>query len=248
MELYAAVDVLEGRSVRLLRGSYEERTDYGDPLCAALKLAGAGPAWLHLVDLAAARDGRRSVSSLVSEVISRCGVPVQVGGGIRTERDAKELLSMGASRVVLGTAALADPSFAGRLAHDHPNAVAVALDHRGPPSYGLASSGWLTDSGSGLLQCARVFEEIGVSSLVVTSIERDGTLSGPDLHALGAVLAETDSVEVVASGGVSGPEDLEKLRSLRVGSRSLSGVIVGKALHDGRMDIGEAVAICATSG
>lgn len=244
MELYAAIDLRGGRCVRLLQGDFERETVYrDDPVVVARELEQGGTHWVHVVDLDAARTGEQANAEVVSAIVEAVGVPVQVGGGIRDEATADELLGAGAQRLVVGTAAFERPGFAAALAAAHPGRVAVGLDVRGGE---VAVRGWTEGSGVELLEAVAVAGGWGVDALVVTQIVRDGTLAGPDLAGLAAVLAST-GVPVVASGGVGSLADLRALAALDVDGRRLGGVIVGRALYEGSFTVEEAVSACAAS-
>lgn len=254
MELLAAIDLVGGGAVRLVQGDFDRRTDYGDPLALARGYMADGAPWLHLVDLDAARTGEpanRQVVAAVAAVAGPQGVRVQAGGGVRTAADVEELLAAGVDRVVLGTAALEDPAFAADCARRHPRSVALGLDYRRGPDGSLvaAARGWLESSGRTVGDVLSELARAPLAAVVVTAIERDGTLSGPDLEGLAAVLDLTE-VAVVASGGVSSAADLRALAALRSpgAGRSLGGVVVGRALLDGRVRLEEAIAACAPSG
>ena len=237
MDLYPAIDLLDGRCVRLYQGDYDRSTVYGDdPVAQALAFQSEGAPWVHVVDLDAARTGEPRNRDVVAAIAGALDVPVQTGGGVRTVEAAEALFSAGVARVVLGTAALEDPDLVRRLAADHP--VAVGLDARGSE---VAVRGWLEGSGADVLDLAVAYQDAGVAALVVTEISRDGTLEGPDLEGLAAVLAAT-SVEVVASGGVGALGDLERLAALEAGGRSLGGAIVGRALYEGAFSLEAALA------
>ncbi|MBW3573655.1 MAG: 1-(5-phosphoribosyl)-5-[(5-phosphoribosylamino)methylideneamino]imidazole-4-carboxamide isomerase [Actinobacteria bacterium] len=239
MELLPAIDVRGGRFVRLHQGNYDAETVYGDdPVSVARRFADAGAPWIHMVDLDAARTGEAVNRALVAAVAGAIGVRVQTGGGVRDEAAIAGLLRAGVSRVVLGTAAMEDPAMVARAAARHPGAVAVGLDARDGE---VAVRGWISGSGVSVLDAARRFDGVGVAALIVTDIDRDGTLAGPDLDGLAAVLAAT-SVDVVASGGVGSLDDLRALASLDVGGRRLAGTIVGKALYEGAFTVEEALA------
>jgi phosphoribosylformimino-5-aminoimidazole carboxamide ribotide isomerase len=244
MDLYPAVDLLDGRCVRLVQGDFDRSTDYGDPVAAAVELARAGARWLHVVDLDGARTGRPVNSQLVRDIAAAVSVPVQAGGGVRDESGAVALFDAGVARVVLGTAAVEDPDLVKRLATDHPGRIAAGLDHRGGE---LSLRGWTKGAGAGLLEALGRLEDAGVAAAVVTDIGRDGTLEGPDLEGLTAALGAS-SVDLIASGGVASVRDLSRLAALEAGGRRLAGVIVGRAIHDGRVDLQEALAACAPSG
>jgi phosphoribosylformimino-5-aminoimidazole carboxamide ribotide isomerase len=242
-ELYPAIDLRGGRCVRLYQGDYGSETVYADdPVALARAFAAAGAPWLHVVDLDAARTGRPVNRAAVAAIAAAVDVPVQAGGGVRDDAAADALLASGVRRVVVGTAALDDPGWVRRLAARHPGRVAVGLDARGRD---VAVRGWVEGSGEDLIDVARGFDDAGVAALVVTEIGRDGTLEGPDLGQLAAVLDAT-GLAVVASGGVGRLDDLRALAALDVGGRRLAGAIVGRALYEGAFPVSEAVE--ATAG
>jgi phosphoribosylformimino-5-aminoimidazole carboxamide ribotide isomerase len=243
VDLFPAIDLRGGRCVRLYQGDYERETVYGDdPVAQAEAFAAAGAPWIHVVDLDAARTGDAANRAVVAAIAAAVAVPVQAGGGVRDDDAADALLAAGVRRVVVGTAALADPAWVRRLAARHPGRVAVGLDARGRD---VAVHGWTEGSGRDLVDLARGFDDAGVAALVVTEIGRDGTLAGPDLGQLGDVLAAT-GLDVVASGGVGTLADLRALAALDVGGRHLAGAIVGRALYEGAFALPDAVA--ATAG
>jgi phosphoribosylformimino-5-aminoimidazole carboxamide ribotide isomerase len=243
VDLFPAIDLRGGRCVRLFQGDYGRETVYGDdPVAQAEAFAAAGAPWIHVVDLDAARTGEAANRAVVAAIAAAVDVPVQAGGGVRDDAAADALLTAGVRRVVVGTAALADPAWVRRLAARHPGRVAVGLDARGRD---VAVHGWTEGSGRDLVDVARGFDDAGVAALVVTEIGRDGTLAGPDLGQLGDVLAAT-GLDVVASGGVGTLADLRALAALDVGGRRLAGAIVGRALYEGAFALPEAVA--ATAG
>jgi phosphoribosylformimino-5-aminoimidazole carboxamide ribotide isomerase len=245
MDLFPAIDLRDGRCVRLYQGDYDRETVYGDdPVAQALAFAAGGAPWVHVVDLDAARTGEprnRPVVAAVAAALAARGTPLQVGGGVRDDAAADALLGAGVRRVVVGTAALDDPAWVRRLAARHPGRVAVGLDARGRD---VAVRGWVESSGHNLVDVARSFEDAGVAALVVTEIGRDGTLAGPALDQLAAVLAAT-TLDVVASGGVGTLDDLRALDGLAVGDRRLAGAIVGRALYEGAFALADAVKVVA---
>lgn len=241
MDLYPAIDLRDGRCVRLYQGDYDREQVYGDdPVSQARAFAAEGACWVHMVDLDAARSGVPSPRNreLIAAVVAAVDVPVQVGGGVRDDRAAGELLDAGVARVVVGTAALDRPDWVRRLAARHPGQVAVGLDARGRD---VAVRGWEQRSGRDLADVAREFDDAGVAALVVTEIGRDGTLAGPDLDQLALVLGSS-SLDVVASGGVGTLDDLRALDGLAVGERRLAGAIVGRALYEKAFTVADAVA------
>lgn len=236
MDLYPAIDLRGGKCVRLHQGDYGQETVYGDdPVAQAVAFADAGAGWIHVVDLDAARSGVPENREVVAAIARAVDVPVQTGGGVRSVEAAHELFSAGVERVVIGTAALTDPDLVRALALDH--RVAVGLDAK---SGEVATDGWLVGSGRTVLDVARSFADAGVDAFVVTDISRDGTLEGPDLVGLAAVLGATP-VDVIASGGVGRMEDLLALDEIAVDGRRLSGVIAGKAIYEGHVDVAAAV-------
>jgi phosphoribosylformimino-5-aminoimidazole carboxamide ribotide isomerase len=241
VDLYPAIDLLDGRCVRLYQGDYDRETVYGDdPVAQALAFQAEGAPWVHVVDLDAARTGEPRNREVVAAIAGALDVPVQTGGGIRDEAAADALFDAGVARVVLGTAALEDPDLVRRLAARRP--VAVGLDARGRD---VAVRGWLEGSGADLLDLAAAFADAGVATLVVTEISRDGTLGGPDLDGLASVLAATP-IPVIASGGVGTLDDLRALAELDAAGRTLSGAIVGRAVYEGAFTVTDAVS--AVSG
>jgi phosphoribosylformimino-5-aminoimidazole carboxamide ribotide isomerase len=242
-ELYPAIDLRGGRCVRLYQGDFARETVYGeDPVAQARAFVAAGARWLHVVDLDAARTGTAANREVVAAIAAAVDVPVQAGGGVRDDEAADALLAAGVRRVVVGTAALDDPDWVRRLADRHPGRVAVGLDARGRE---VAVRGWTEGSGQDLLEVARRFDDAGVAALVVTEIGRDGTLAGPDLDQLAAVLAAT-RLDVVASGGVGSLDDLRALAGLEVGGRRLAGAIVGRALYEGAFPLSAAVEVVSS--
>ena len=237
-DLYPAIDLRDGRCVRLYQGDYGRETVYGDdPVAQARVFAAGGARWIHVVDLDAARTGEPANRAVIAAIAAAVDVPVQSGGGVRDDEAADALLSSGVRRVVVGTAALDDPDWVRRLAGRHPGRVAVGLDARGRD---VAVRGWVEGSGRDLLEVARGCDDAGVAALVVTEIGRDGTLEGPALDQLSDVLAAT-RLDVVASGGVGSLDDLRALADLRVDGRRLAGAIVGRALYEGAFQLSDAV-------
>jgi phosphoribosylformimino-5-aminoimidazole carboxamide ribotide isomerase len=241
MDLFPAIDLRGGRCVRLYQGDYGRETVYGDdPVAQARSFEDAGAPWIHVVDLDAARSGRPENRDAVAAIAAAVDVPVQTGGGVRDAAAAAGLLRAGVSRVVIGTAALEQPDLVREIAADQ--RVAVGLDVRGRE---VAVRGWEEGSGRDVVDVVGEFADAGVEAVVVTQILRDGTLEGPDVEGLALMLGST-AIEVVASGGVGTLAHLEELRRLRVGDRTLAGVIVGRALYEGAFSLTEALAVCAS--
>jgi phosphoribosylformimino-5-aminoimidazole carboxamide ribotide isomerase len=260
MDLIPAIDIRDGGAVRLAQGDFDRQSEYGDPVALARRFTAAGAPWLHVVDLDAARAGRPVNRATVLAIAAAVDIPVESGGGVRTEEDVEELLAGGVARAILGTAALDDPGLVLAAAARNPGRVAVGIDYRVDPEgrTEVAVRGWEEGSGRTVEALLDELADTEVAAVIVTAIERDGMLTGPDLDGLRTVLAMTE-LPVIASGGVGAPSDVEALARLAVapgaapdanGShlRRLSGVITGKALVEGRMTVEEAVAACARSG
>ncbi len=233
LELLPAVDVADGRAVRLVQGEAGSETSYGAPLDAALAWQDDGARWVHLVDLDAA-FGRGSNADLLAEVVGRLDVDVELSGGIRDDESLAAALATGCARVNLGTAALERPDWTARVLAEHGDLVAVGLDVRGTT---LAARGW-THEGGELFDVLARLDAAGCSRYVVTDVRRDGTLTGPNTELLEQVCDATDA-HVVASGGVATLEDLEALRALV--PAGVEGAIVGKALYAGAFTLPQAL-------
>ena len=234
MILYPAIDLLDGAVVRLRQGEYGDSTVYGaDPLAVAEGFVAAGAAWVHMVDLDAARSGTGRNRALVSRVAAALAgrAQVQVGGGVRTLDDARELRDAGVARVVMGSAAMNDPGLVEKVSHVVP--VAVGLDHR---AGNVATHGWTESSGRMVLDILGDYPS--AAAFVITDISRDGMLTGPDVEGLVAAAAAT-TVPVIASGGVG---TLDHLRDLAAGP-GIEGVIVGKAIYENRFTVADAIGV-----
>jgi phosphoribosylformimino-5-aminoimidazole carboxamide ribotide isomerase len=237
VELYPAIDLRGGRCVRLWQGDFDKETVYGtDPVAVAERFTAAGARWLHVVDLDAARGDGTNLDTVLA-IAAAVPAQVQTGGGVRDDA----LLVAGVDRVVLGSLAVANKEYAAELIADYPDRVAVGLDHRDGE---VQVRGWEERGDVKLLDAVRWPEFGGAAAFVVTDIGRDGTLAGPDVDGLAAVL-EVTTTDVIASGGVGSLADLEALTSLEASGRRLAGVIVGKALYEGAFTVEEAMGACA---
>lgn len=236
MILYPAIDLKDGACVRLLRGDMAKATVFNaDPPAQARAFAAAGCAWIHVVDLDGAVQGKSVNGRAVEGILASVEAKVQLGGGIRDEAAVEEWLARGIARVVLGTAALDDPGLVRRTCRKYPGRVAVGVDAR----QGLvALKGWTETSETTVEEIARRFADAGVAALIYTDIDRDGAMRGPNLAAT-ADLAKKARMPVIASGGVSSLQDIAALRRAAPG---LNGVICGRALYDGRVDLKAALA------
>ncbi|BBK39731.1 1-(5-phosphoribosyl)-5-[(5-phosphoribosylamino) methylideneamino] imidazole-4-carboxamide isomerase [Allostella sp. ATCC 35155] len=238
MILYPAIDLKEGRCVRLLRGAMDQATVYNeDPAAQASSFVTAGFSWLHLVDLDGAIHGRAVNHAAVAAILAAVDVPVQLGGGIRDMAAIERWLTAGVRRVILGTVALRDPGLVREAAARFPERIAVGIDARGGK---VAVEGWVETAETTALDLARRFEDAGVTAIVYTDIDRDGALVGVNVAAT-AELARAVSIPVIASGGVAGIGDIHAVRASGV----IAGVVVGRALYDGRLAPAEALAALA---
>jgi 1-(5-phosphoribosyl)-5-[(5-phosphoribosylamino)methylideneamino] imidazole-4-carboxamide isomerase/N-(5'phosphoribosyl)anthranilate isomerase len=223
LELLPAVDVREGQAVRLVQGELSNQTSYGSPIDAALDFQSAGAEWIHLVDLDAA-FGTGSNHELFAEVIGKLDIKVELSGGIRDEESLARAIATGCARINLGTAALENPEWTASVISRYGDLIAVGLDVRG---HTLAARGW-TREGGDLFETIARLDNDGCSRYVVTDVNKDGTLKGPNVELLQEVCAATKK-PIIASGGVSTLSDLEQLRSLTM--IGVEGAIIGKALY-----------------
>lgn len=233
--LLPAVDVAEGKAVRLTQGEAGTETSYGDPVEAAEEWANQGAEWIHLVDLDAA-FGRGNNKSVIKKVVKAVGkkVNVELSGGIRDDESLEDALATGAVRVNLGTAALENPEWTAHVIAEYGDAIAVGLDVRGET---LAARGW-TKEGGNLYDVLERLNECGCARFVVTDVTKDGTMRGPNIELLTDVLRKTDH-QVIASGGIASLDDIAALRELV--PLGLEGAILGKALYAGAFTLGEAL-------
>ncbi len=252
MEFVPAIDLLGGRSVRLVKGDYAQATDYGDPGEQVDEFIRAGAAWIHLVDLDAARNKGGSNREIIAELVAAGGAHFEVGGGIRSAADAGELSAIGVERMVIGTKALSDPAFLAEMCAAHPGRIAAGLDYRRVDGRRLcALEGWEEQSDVELRSAVKAAAHAGVAAVVVTDISRDGTLSGPDVgtYAELAALCHRLEIDLVASGGVSSLADLTSLAAIGGGGEvGLWGAISGKAIQEARFKVEEAVDLCKRFG
>ena len=238
LELLPAVDVADGKAVRLTQGEAGSETDYGDPVEAAMQWIHAGAEWIHLVDLDAA-FGRGNNREIIREVVAAAhSVKIELSGGIRDDASLEAALEAGATRVNLGTAALEDPDWTAKVISKFGEQVAVGLDVRGTT---LAARGW-TQEGGDLFEVLKRLEGDGCARYVVTDVTKDGTLRGPNLELLKSVIEKT-SKPVVASGGISSLDDIRDLRALA--PIGLEGAILGKSLYAGKFSLEQALEIAS---
>jgi phosphoribosylformimino-5-aminoimidazole carboxamide ribotide isomerase len=238
--LYPAIDLKEGRCVRLKQGDMAQATVFNeDPAAQAKSFESDGFAYLHCIDLDGAFAGRSANSDAIARILSAIRIPVQLGGGIRSRTAIEHWLGAGVARVILGTAALRDPQLVKDAARDHPGRIVVGIDARDGM---VAVEGWAETSSLSAIDLARRFEDAGVAAIIFTDIARDGMMQGVNVAAT-AALARAISIPVIASGGVNGVQDIEQLAQTKAG---IAGVVIGRALYDGRMSPADALAATAT--
>lgn len=237
MKIYPAIDILGGKAVRLKQGRKHEVTVYGDPVEMAVKWAGKGAEWLHVVDLDGAFQGSPRNLDVLREMASAvAGTKIQVGGGIRSMSTVNTLLDLGIQRVVFGTAAVQDQEFVKNALAERAENVAIGIDARDGK---VQVAGWTEDSQIGSIELAKKLQRLGARLVIYTDISRDGVLEGPNVEAMKEMLDNTE-LSVIASGGVSTIADVQRLSQLDHGR--LDGVIIGKALYEGRIQLEEAFA------
>ena len=236
MILYPAIDLKDGQAVRLFKGEMEQATVFNDdPAAQASEFVQAGCEWLHLVDLNGAFAGEPVNAAPVEAILDQCKVPAQLGGGIRDMATIERWLSKGLARVILGTVAVENPALVREAARAFPGRVAVGIDARNGR---VATKGWAEETDVLATDLARSFEDAGVAAIIYTDINRDGAMQGPNIPET-AALARAVSIPVIASGGVSSLDDLVALRDC---GAALNGAISGRALYDGALDLGAALA------
>lgn len=233
MNIYPAIDIKEGKCVRLIQGDMDKATVYEEvPARAAVKWQDMGAACLHVVDLDGAVNGKLCNTKTVEEIIKSINIPVQLGGGIRDMDTIEALLDIGVEKVILGTAALKSPDLVRQAVGRYPGNIVIGIDAR--DGY-VAVEGWQKTSSVKALNLAKKMESLGVKTVVFTDIWRDGMLQGPNFSGIAEIIENT-SLEVIASGGISRMEHLLKLKKM-----GASGAIVGKALYTGDISLGESI-------
>lgn len=234
MELIPAIDLIDGKCVRLYQGDYSKETVYADdPVEVALRWERLGASRIHIVDLDGARSGNPDNLAVVERIVKAVGVPVQMGGGVRSLDSARRILGAGVGRVMIGTAAVRDPDMArAAVAEFGSDAVVVAVDSR---DGFVAVSGWTADSDVRATELLERMMEAGVGTFLCTDISKDGTLEGPDYGLMGELVSVAGE-RVIAAGGIAAVEHLRRLADVGVG-----GAVIGKALYTGDVDLGEAL-------
>ncbi len=236
MILYPAIDLKDGNAVRLVHGDMDQTTVFNDdPAAQARAFVDAGCEWLHLVDLNGAFAGEPVNAAPVEAILKACPVPAQLGGGIRDMATIERWLDKGLARVILGTVAVENPDLVREAAKAFPGKVAVGLDARNGK---VATRGWAEETDVMVTDLAKSFEDAGIAAIIYTDILRDGAMKGPNIDAT-AALARAVDIPVIASGGVSSMGDLTALKETGI----IAGAISGRALYDGAIDLGDALAL-----
>ena len=242
MILYPAIDLKDGRCVRLVEGLFDAQTVFNeDPAAQAKSFQDAGFQWIHVVDLDGALNGKPGNAGAVSRILQSTSVPVQIGGGVRTMETIAFWIDAGASRVILGTAAVRDPALVRRAATDYPGRIAVGIDARDGK---VAVQGWTETTELEAIDLARRFEDAGVACIILTDIARDGKKAGVNI-ALTLAITEAVSIPIIASGGLKSIDDISALKAHR-GKHAVHGAILGRALYDGDIDAAAALALAAS--
>lgn len=240
MILYPAIDLKDGQCVRVLHGDLSTATVFNsDPAAQARAWADAGFHWIHVVDLNGAVQGKAINAPGVEAILAAVSIPVQLGGGIRTLADVERWIEAGVSRVILGTVAVKQPDIVIAAALAYPEQIAVSVDVRKGK---VAVEGWTADSDLDAITVARRFEDAGVAALIVTDIDRDGTVMGFNVEAFGA-MADAVRIPVIAAGGLASVDDIVKLRARR--GVPVAGAVLGRALYNGAIDPAEALGVAA---
>jgi len=236
MKIYPAIDLFEGKAVRLKRGDYEQMTIYNDnPLSVALGFKKSGASALHVVDLEGAKSGEPANFEIIKEIASETGLFIQVGGGIRTNETIEQYLAAGIKRVILGTAAVSTPGFLQEAVDKYGEAIAVSVDIK---DGFVAIKGWTEVSSQNAVSFCESVDKLGVKTLICTDISKDGMLSGTNIE-LYKTLKQKISIGIIASGGVSTFDEITTLNKI-----GIDGTILGKALYTGDIDLTKAVALC----
>ncbi len=235
MELIPAIDLLEGKCVRLNQGDYQKVTLFNeDPVAQAISWQEQGAKRLHLVDLDGAKSGKPINDANIKAITKALDIPIQLGGGIRSIERATELMEYGVDRIILGTIAIENPDIVNQLTKTNPGRIIVGIDAKNGK---VATRGWLNQSNVSATSLAERFSNIGIAAIITTDIETDGTLKGPNIEAMRS-MAQASKVPIIASGGVGSISDLLSLVALE--QYGISGIIVGRALYDGAIDFKEA--------
>lgn len=245
MDLFPAIDLLGGKVVQLVQGDFNSGVVHSDdPVETALRFQEQGAPWIHCVDLDAARTGDATNTEHIARVVEAVSIPVQVGGGIRSVEAARRMHEIGVTRVVIGTAAITDPDIVEQVSHAQ--RTAIGLDIRGRE---VSIRGWTAGAGADWDEVLPRLADAGAEAVIVTQIEKEGLMGGPDIVGLTEMLGAT-RLDVIASGGVSSLDDLRALAAIDVDGRGLAGAVVGTAIYEGAVPVDQAVEVlqCAPRG
>ena len=234
MIIFPAIDIIDGKAVRLYRGDYDKKTEYGEPICVAQDFLSFGATHIHIVDLDGAKTGETPNFDLICEIKSKTGLFIEVGGGIRDEKTVDKYLSAGIDRVILGTAAVKNPDFAKKTVRKYGDKIAVGIDVK---DGFVAIKGWTEKSDKKLFDFCEEMINIGVKTVICTDISKDGALNGTNIE-MYKELAQRFPINFIASGGVSALSDVKALNDL-----GLYGAIIGKAYYTGDIDLKKAIEI-----
>ena len=240
MIIFPAIDIKDGKVVRLSQGKFDEVTEYsGDPVAMARLWEKKGAQWLHVVDLDGAKTGEMQNGEIILNIARSVSIPIQIGGGIRKKEDIQKLLDGGVSRTILGTKIIEDRIFLKEIIDQWKDKIAVSLDC----SNGMiAQRGWTSTSNIKAIDFVGDLESLGLSCLIYTDIARDGMLTGPNFESL-EELAMATNIPIIASGGISDIEDIKKLLAMQ--DKGIIGAITGRAIYEGKLDLKEALKLCS---
>jgi phosphoribosylformimino-5-aminoimidazole carboxamide ribotide isomerase len=234
MDILPAIDLRDGKCVRLIQGQYDRQITYkDDPVAQAQEFYNAGAAWLHLVDLDGAKEGYPVNAEVVGRIVKSTQMKVELGGGIRDEKTIEQMLGLGLERVILGTKAIEDFQWFSQMAFRFPGRLVLGLDARGST---LAKHGWIQEGGQDLITFAQKAAALPIAAIIYTDISKDGMLAGPNLQRT-QQLIEAVAVPVIASGGVTTIQDVKSVKSI-----GAAGAIIGRSLYEGTIDLKEAIA------
>lgn len=229
MQIYPAIDIIDGKAVRLTQGRYDDVTVFNDsPVMAAKAWSDAGATYIHLVDLDGARYGKSFVNEIIKDITAEFNIPVETGGGVRTIQDVEDRINAGASRVIIGTAAVKNPELVKEAVEKFGDKIAVGVDAKNGM---VAVTGWEEVSNISAVDLCLEMKKIGVKTIIYTDISKDGMMSGPNIDSTKELIEKT-GMDIIASGGVSCMQDLENVKNI-----GAAGVIIGKALYNGALEL-----------
>lgn len=239
MDVIPAIDIRDGKVVRLWQGEFDKQTIYSkNPVEIANKWRSLGAKWLHIIDLDGALEGKLKNKDLICEIARAFGQNVEIGGGIRTSSDIEATFECGAKRAILGTAAIEDENFLKEVLYKYNDKIAVSIDAKGNL---VQARGWREPTAKKVLELAKKFKAMGLSTLIYTDIHKDGTLTGPNIKYIKKLL-EAVGIPLIVSGGISSLEDIKALKQLE--PKGLIGAIVGRAIYEGKLDLKKALELC----